>query len=145
MLSLLIVAGAFILFYICQKVWVFDSRPRLPPLAFSFPLVGSPYLWTNDPRKVLRKLWHRYGPIFRIHTGNDVAFVLNGARAIKEAVRLYPQILGSAKALPIYTDLHNFPAGEWGSHWRRGGMVQAAGDPHIFLSPPSQGFPGSSS
>ncbi len=103
MLALLIVAGAFILCYVCQKCLGFDSRRRLPPLAFSLPLQGSPHLWTNDPHKALRKLWHRHGPIFRIHIGNDVIVLLNGARAIKEAVRLYPKILASAKALPTYT------------------------------------------
>ncbi len=89
--------------YIWIQVPFFGNRKPLPPLAFSLPLVGSPCLLTSDPQKGIQKLWRRYGPVFRIHRGCDVVVVLSGAKVIKEAIKLYPWNLGSAKIRPNIT------------------------------------------
>ncbi len=96
-------------------------RKPLPPLAFSLPLVGSPCLWTPDPRKGIHELCRRYGPVFRIHRGCDVVVVLNGAQVIKEAMKLHPWNLGSAKILPKITASHFVKGGHLseGKRWAR--------------------------
>ncbi len=106
-------------------IWVRRSFPSyrspLPPLVFSLPLVGSPFLLTRDPRKAIRKLWRRHGPVFRIHRGCDVIVFLNGAKVIKEVMKLHPWNLGSTK-LPPNLIINQFVKGghlSEGSRWAK--------------------------
>ncbi len=79
------------------------SKKKLPPLVPSLPIIGSPYLWVKDPRRNLRHLWKKYGPLFRIHIGSKMVYMLNGNEEIRQALQEHPWTLGSAKPLPTFT------------------------------------------
>lgn len=95
-----------VVFAVCwwmfRKGW-FCPGQKLPPLVFSLPVLGSPYLWTSDPRKTLRNLWKKYGPVYRIHIGSKMVVVLSGNEAIRDAIQEHPWTLGSAKPKPTFT------------------------------------------
>ncbi len=101
--SLLLTAVTCACCWLLVRGWGLFSRQKLPPLVPSLPIVGSPYLWTADPRKNIQKLWRRYGPVFRIHSGSKMVYVLSGNDEIRHALQEHPWNLGSAKPLPTFT------------------------------------------
>ena len=123
--GLLTFAVSFLLLH-----WQYLHRGNrvLPPLIFSLPFIGCPYLLTADPRRTLRNFWKRYGDTFRIHTGAGVVVVLNGNEAIRSAMRLYPWVLGSAKPLPTFTTSRVVHAAhtDEGAKWSRRRAILAA-------------------
>nr|XP_033813297.1 cytochrome P450 2G1-like [Geotrypetes seraphini] len=63
------------------------QRDKLPPGPTPLPLIGNLLLiHTNGTGKGLMKMSEKYGPVFRLYIGPEMAVVLSGYEVVKEAL-----------------------------------------------------------
>jgi cytochrome P450 len=63
-----------------QRSWKTDAAP-LPPLAAGLPILGNALSMADNPLRFFIRLYHEYGPIFRIRVLNRTYTVMGGLDA----------------------------------------------------------------
>lgn len=70
--------------------WLLRQRRRqpgsAPPGPFAWPLIGNAASMGSAPHLLFARLARRYGDVFQIHLGSCRVVVLNGERAIRQAL-----------------------------------------------------------
>ena len=69
----------------------FTANRNLPPGPFPLPIIGNAHKVSLDSRHVdLTTLGKQYGKVFRLYLGSQLAVVISGRKALKEALVTKP-------------------------------------------------------
>uniref|UniRef100_D3ZZX4 unspecific monooxygenase n=2 Tax=Rattus norvegicus TaxID=10116 RepID=D3ZZX4_RAT len=96
-------AGSFLLLKLAALCW---RRSHLPPGPFPFPLLGN--LWQLNFRlhpNMLFQLAQTHGNVFTVWLGSTPIVVLNGFRAVKEALVSNSEQFSGRPLTPFFRDL----------------------------------------
>ena len=105
--------------------WLLRQRRRqpgsAPPGPFAWPLIGNAASMGSAPHLLFARLARRYGDVFQIHLGSCRVVVLNGERAIRQA--LVHQSAAFADRPPfasfrVVSDGRSLAFGQYSESWK---------------------------
>ncbi|XP_070534292.1 cytochrome P450 2J2-like [Ptychodera flava] len=75
---------------------------KFPPGPWGWPLIGClPSFVNNEPHRILADLGEKYGPVFSLRLGTELVVVINGYKAIREALVKKGEFCNSRPSMPI--------------------------------------------
>lgn len=100
-----------------------STIPPLPPGPRGLPILGYlPFLGTN-PHQKYTELARVYGPVYKLHLGSKLCFVVSSPSLVKQVVRdhdiIFANRVPTRAALIVSYGGTDIALGSYGSEWRR--------------------------